>query len=167
MEVRWNSRYLIFISNLSINYLISKFHFSFLSILLFCLSRSAPATYGRSQARGQIGAVAAGLHHSSQQRQILNPLNKARDGACVLMYASQIPFCWATTGTFKFLFLKNMYIRHVLVSHQSYHVGRQIGYILHFEGSGLRSQILFDDYMNDDKINKRDSKLINILIFKA
>ena len=37
-----------------------------LSFLLFffCLSRAAPAAYGRSQARGPIGAVAAGLHHS-------------------------------------------------------------------------------------------------------
>ena len=30
----------------------------------FCLFRAAPATYGGSQARGQIGAVAASLHHS-------------------------------------------------------------------------------------------------------
>ena len=50
--------------------------------------------YGNSQARGLIGAAAAGyatatalpdrsptcdLHHSSRQCQILNPLNKARD----------------------------------------------------------------------------------------
>ena len=33
-------------------------------LLFFCLSRAAPAAYGRSQARGPIGAVAAGLHHS-------------------------------------------------------------------------------------------------------
>ena len=32
------------------------------------------------------------LHHSSQQRQILNPLSKARDSTCVLMDASQIRF---------------------------------------------------------------------------
>ena len=30
----------------------------------FCLFRATPAAYGDSQARGQIGAVAAGLHHS-------------------------------------------------------------------------------------------------------
>ena len=30
------------------------------------------------------------LHHSSRQRQILNPLGKARDRTCVLMDASQI-----------------------------------------------------------------------------
>ena len=43
--------------------------------------------YGGFQARGGIGAVAAGLcqsrdfelHHSSWLRQILNPLSKARD----------------------------------------------------------------------------------------
>ena len=30
----------------------------------FCLFRAAPTAYGSSQARGQIGAAAAGLHHS-------------------------------------------------------------------------------------------------------
>ena len=41
--------------------------------------------YGGSQARGPIRAVAAGLHHSSQGRWILNPLSVARDGTLVLM----------------------------------------------------------------------------------
>ena len=41
--------------------------------------RAAPMAFGGSQARGQTGAVAAGLHHSSQQRQILNLLSEARD----------------------------------------------------------------------------------------
>ena len=31
---------------------------------LFVFSRAAPEAYGGSQARGQIGATAAGLHHS-------------------------------------------------------------------------------------------------------
>ena len=41
--------------------------FFILFMYLFCLfafSRAAPAAYGRSQARGGIGAVAAGLHQS-------------------------------------------------------------------------------------------------------
>ena len=54
---------------------------------------------GSSQPRGQTGAGAAGLHHSSRQRQILNPLSEARDWTCVLMDPSQIHFCCATTGT--------------------------------------------------------------------
>ena len=33
----------------------------------------------RYSARGRIGAAAAGLYHSSQQCQILNPLSEARD----------------------------------------------------------------------------------------
>ena len=56
--------------------------------------------YGGSQARGPIGAIVAGLHHShsdagselclclhhsSGQRQILNPLSEARDGTHNLM----------------------------------------------------------------------------------
>ena len=48
-------------------------------LFFFGLSRVMPAVYGGSQARGPIGAVDAGLHHSPQPRQILNPLNKARD----------------------------------------------------------------------------------------
>ena len=39
------------------------------------------------------------LYHSSWQRQILNPLSKAKDRTCVLMDASQICFHWATTET--------------------------------------------------------------------
>ena len=62
--------------------------------------------HGRSQASGQIGAVAAGLqhshsntgselHHSSWQCQILNPLSKTRDWTCVFMDTSQVHYCWA------------------------------------------------------------------------
>ena len=39
------------------------------------------------------------LHHSSQQRWILNPLSKARDLSHVLMYSSRLCYWWATTGT--------------------------------------------------------------------
>ena len=39
------------------------------------------------------------LHHSSQQRWILNPLSKAGDRTCSLMVPSQICFCCAMTGT--------------------------------------------------------------------
>ena len=35
-----------------------------LSLPLFLLFRAAPLAYGSSQARGHIGAVATGLHHS-------------------------------------------------------------------------------------------------------
>ena len=83
-----------------------------LFFFFFCLYRAAPLAYGGSQARGWIGAIASGLHHShnntrsephlwpvSQQRQILNPLSEARDGICVLMDTSQICFRCAITGT--------------------------------------------------------------------
>ena len=36
----------------------------FLDHFCFCLFRATPAAYGNSQAKGQIGATAAGLHHS-------------------------------------------------------------------------------------------------------
>ena len=35
---------------------------------LFAFSRAAPVAYAGSQARGLIGAVAAGLHHSHSNR---------------------------------------------------------------------------------------------------
>ena len=38
--------------------------FIYLFIYLFLLFRVIPAAYGGSQARGQIGAIAVGLHHS-------------------------------------------------------------------------------------------------------
>ena len=53
----WNS-----ISNCSIKYLPTTYFF--LSFFFFCLFRATRAAYGASQARGWIGAISAGLHHS-------------------------------------------------------------------------------------------------------
>ena len=70
-------------------------------LLLF---RAAPAAYRRSRAKGQIGAVAAGLHHSHSSAgsmprvrptpqlttlDILNPLSKAWDRICASSW------CWS------------------------------------------------------------------------
>ena len=60
--------------------------------LYFFFFRAAPSSYGDSQARGRIGAVAAGLHHSSQLSQILNPLSKARHRTQVLMDPSWVHY---------------------------------------------------------------------------
>ena len=56
------------------------------------LFRVASLAYGSSQARGQIGAAAAGLSHSSQQLGTLNPLSEARDQTPVLMGTSQVHY---------------------------------------------------------------------------
>ena len=40
------------------------FFFFFFFFGLFAISWAAPTAYGGSQARGRIGAIAAGLHHS-------------------------------------------------------------------------------------------------------
>ena len=98
-------------------------NFIYLFIYSFCLT-----VYGVSQARGWIGAVAAGLRHSHSntspepclqptpqltQCWILNPLSEAR--VWVLMHASEIRFHWVTKGTPEFyckyllLFLHNSY----------------------------------------------------------
>ena len=70
--------------------------------------------YQISQATGGIGAAAeayatatatpdpnlvCNLHHSSQQRQILNPMSEARDQTLNLMVSSWICFQCATIGT--------------------------------------------------------------------
>ena len=76
----------------------------FLFSLIF---RDTLAAYVGSQARGQFGATATCLHHSHSnagskphlrptpqlmQRQILNPLSKARDGTHVLMDTSWVHY---------------------------------------------------------------------------
>ena len=69
------------------------------------LFRAAPAEYGGSQARGQIWATAAGLHHrlwaafcdlhySSLQSLILNPLSEAMDQTHNFMVPGWICFHW-------------------------------------------------------------------------
>ena len=68
-------------------------------VFVFPLYRAAPEADGGSQARGLIRAVVTGLHHSSQQSQILNTLSEARDGTHNLMIPSQIRFRCATVGT--------------------------------------------------------------------
>ena len=106
----------------SFAYFFKNYFFIFI-FFFFCIFRATPAAYGDSQARWgssrscscqskpqpqqcQIrGTSAAYIHHSSRQRRILNPGNKARDWSSVLMDTSQINFCWATTGTpFIYLF---------------------------------------------------------------
>ena len=49
----------------------------FILFIYFLPFRAASVAYGGPQARVWIGAVAAGLHHSSQKCQILNPLSEA------------------------------------------------------------------------------------------
>ena len=65
----------------------------------FFLFKPAPAAYGSSQARGQTGAAATGLHHSSRQCRILNPLIEARGRTHNLTVPSWTHFHCTTTGT--------------------------------------------------------------------
>ena len=90
-------------------------------IFYFCLFRAAYTAYGNSQARGPIGAIAAGLCHtmampdlsqicklpqSLWQCWILNPLSGARDWTHILMDTSQILNLLCHNGTtFLYLFI--------------------------------------------------------------
>ena len=77
--------------------------FLWLFLLFLNLFTAVLAAYGSSQARGQIGAAAAGLYqnHSHtgskphtcdlQQPQILNPLSEARDRTSILMETTSGP----------------------------------------------------------------------------
>ena len=74
---------------------------------------------GCSQARGRIGAAAAtagldlshicNLHHSSQQRQILNPLSKTRDRTRVLMVTTWVHYHWAMMGAPRISLLSKLF----------------------------------------------------------
>ena len=71
-----------------------------LFFFFFCsFFRAAPAARGGSQARGICQRHACNLQHSSGQRHILNPLNKARDQAHNFMVPSQIRFYHPPMGT--------------------------------------------------------------------
>ena len=52
--------------------------------------RVKTVAYGSSEARGLTGAAAAGLHHSSLQCQILNPLSGSRDQTRIIMDTSLV-----------------------------------------------------------------------------
>ena len=99
LDVFLPSYFVPFIYCFSFSFLLflSLFRFIDFFSLFFFLLRVVPAAYGGPQVRGLIGAAATGLchnhsylHHSSRQRRILNPLNKARDQTSILMDTSQV-----------------------------------------------------------------------------
>ena len=86
----------------------------FLKKTFFFFFMATPAAYGRSQARGWIGAAAAGLHHSPSNvgsqpclqptPQLMatldpSPASEARVWIRILMNPSWVHSCWAMTGT--------------------------------------------------------------------
>ena len=95
---------------------------TFMTFIYILLLRAVPKAYGSAQAKGWIGATAAGhshsgmsrvceLHHSSWPRWIPNPLSEARDPTRILMDTSWIHFCCTTIGTLQLVFFKNKTIR--------------------------------------------------------
>ena len=95
-------------------YIYALFQIFFFLSFVFCPFRATPMVYGGSQARGLIGAVSAGLHHSHRNARseprlqptpqltatpILNPMREARGRTYNLMFPSWICFLCTTTGT--------------------------------------------------------------------
>ena len=85
---------------------------NFFFFFFFLIFRATPTAHGGSQASPELWLPASttatavwdpsnicNLHHSSRQRQILNPLREYRDGTHNLLVPSGIRFCCATTGT--------------------------------------------------------------------
>ena len=84
------------------------FFFSFVSLGLYLQHMEVPRLGIQSELQLPAYATATAtqdpshvcsLHHGSRQRQILNPLNEARDRTRNLMVPSQILLCCATVGT--------------------------------------------------------------------
>ena len=89
--------------------------------------------YGRLQARGQIGATAASLHHShsnagwdlsrfcdlhhsSGQCRILNRLFEARDQPCILMDTNRFHLLYHNSNSsISFSFVKKVYVKKDLI----------------------------------------------------
>ena len=76
-----------------------------LCFVLFLSFRATPATYGGSQARGWISAVAASLHHSHSN---IRSLGKARDWIRLLVDTSLIPCHWGVMGTSHLAFFQKL-----------------------------------------------------------
>ena len=85
----------------------------------FFLFRAVFAAHGGSQARGLIGAIAAGHSHSNAgselRLRILNPLSEARDRTCNLILPSWICFCCTTMGTPNLLEILKTFFPMVLI----------------------------------------------------
>ena len=110
---------LVILFHFEIMYCIKVFFGLGYLLLLFVVFLGAiPMAHGGSQARGWIGAAAAGLHHSSQQHRILHPLSEARDWTHILMDTSRVHYHWAMKGTpiLNFSLMKNP---NLLLSHDS------------------------------------------------
>ena len=90
------------------------FSCSIIGDIIFFWGGNTLEAYGSSQARGQIRAVATGLHlsHSNTRPEtclwptpqltampIPNTLSKARNQTCILMDTGWVHYCWATRGT--------------------------------------------------------------------
>ena len=78
--------------------------------------------YARATATPDLGRI-CDLHHSSQQRQILNALSKARDGTRNLMVPSRIRFHYTTMGTPQPVFEERSRCPYILPLSAAPHVG--------------------------------------------
>ena len=76
------------------------FDFSF----FFCLFKTAPMAYGRSQTTGSIRAATTNLHHSHGNAGSLTHWARPGFEPAVIMDTGQVHYHWATVGSFFFSF---------------------------------------------------------------
>ena len=78
----------------------------FLFLFIFLLFRAVPVTYGSSQARGQIRAAAASLHHSHSNARSLTYWSRAGIKPISSWILVRFVTCQATAGTPYFILWK-------------------------------------------------------------
>ena len=103
--------------------LVLKFHVLFIYVFVFLGPHSRhrevprpgvelellPLAYSTATAAPDLSRI-CDLHHSSQQRQILNPLSEARDRTRDLMVPRHIRSCCTTTGTPDVSFSSSLFV---------------------------------------------------------
>ena len=114
-----------------------------------------------SQARGRFRAVAASLHHSSQQCRILNPLSGVMDQTSILMDISWVRNRWATNGnSLLFIFFKMREITAYLFAERNNPIKKK-----DVEGQKLKLCPWADDRRKDGIQYKSRHKSIKQLIY--
>ena len=74
--------------------------------------RAAAATYTTATVTPDQSCI-CDLHHSSRQRQILNPLSETEDQIHILLDTSPVHYCYAIMGTshYEYIKIKELHVK--------------------------------------------------------